>query len=366
MGLGQAAHLGDALGALHLRDVADREEDRRLGQAVHGHLQQSGEIAERAGHAEGEHDDAHVLDRRVGEHAFDVAPAIQHERGEDQRQQAERDHQRAGRDGARVGADQHLEAQQRVQRDVQQQARQHGGDRRRTFGVRVRQPGVHRRQADLGAVAQQQEDEGDVEQRRIEVAGAGEQRGPDHRVHALAEHRAGGEIDQDGAEQRQRDADAAEDEVFPRGLDRLVRAVDADHQHGGQRGEFHRDPHQADVVGDQRQVHAEQHELVHGVVESQVARGEAAGFQFVADIAGAERAGGEADEGVEQDEDDVQVVDQQVLAGRRAVEQQADGEQEGRQAGEHVEQRGDPVGRDQRQERCGGQRDQQDGEFGHL
>ena len=52
-------------------------------------------LAERAAHAEGEGDDAHVLDRGIGEHAFDVAPAIQHERGEDQRQQAQRDHQRA-------------------------------------------------------------------------------------------------------------------------------------------------------------------------------------------------------------------------------------------------------------------------------
>ena len=51
----QAAHLGDALRALHLRHVADREEDRRLGQAVHGHLQQAGEVGQRAAHAEGEH-----------------------------------------------------------------------------------------------------------------------------------------------------------------------------------------------------------------------------------------------------------------------------------------------------------------------
>ena len=57
------------LRALHLRDVADGEEDRRLGQAVHRHVQQAGEIGERPAHAEGEHDDAHVLDRGVGEHA---------------------------------------------------------------------------------------------------------------------------------------------------------------------------------------------------------------------------------------------------------------------------------------------------------
>ena len=160
----------------------------------------------------------------------------------------------------------------------------------------VRQPGVQRRQADLGAIAQQQEDEGDVQQRRVEVARVGDQRGPDHRVHALADDRTRGEVDQDGAEQRQRDADAAEDEIFPGGFQRLMRAVDADHQHGGQRRQLHRDPHQADVVGEQRQVHAEQHQLEHGVVEAQMPRRQAADFQLVADVAGAEHAGGEADE----------------------------------------------------------------------
>ena len=76
------------LRALDLRDMADGEEDRRLGEAVHGHVQQAGEVGERPAHAEGEGDDAHVLDRGVGEHALDVAPPVQHEAGEDQRHEA--------------------------------------------------------------------------------------------------------------------------------------------------------------------------------------------------------------------------------------------------------------------------------------
>ena len=97
----QPADIGDLLGALHLGDMADREEDGRLGQAVHGHLQQAGEIAERAAHPEGEDDDPHVLDRRIGEHPFDVAAPVQHEGGEDQRAETERDHQRSDRDRLR-------------------------------------------------------------------------------------------------------------------------------------------------------------------------------------------------------------------------------------------------------------------------
>ena len=60
---GEAADVGHALRALHLRDVADAEEDRRLGEAVQRHVQEAGEVGERPAHAEGEGDDAHVLDR---------------------------------------------------------------------------------------------------------------------------------------------------------------------------------------------------------------------------------------------------------------------------------------------------------------
>ena len=75
--------------------------------------------------------------------------------------QPHRHHQRAGRDRRGVGRQQHLEAQHGIERDVEQQPGQHGGDRRRALGVRIGQPGVQRRQADLGAVSQQEEDEGE-------------------------------------------------------------------------------------------------------------------------------------------------------------------------------------------------------------
>ena len=80
----EAADLGDLLRSLDLRDMSDGEEDRRFRQAVHGHVQQPGEIRERPAHAEGKGDDAHVLDRRIGEHPFDVAPAVEHEGREDE------------------------------------------------------------------------------------------------------------------------------------------------------------------------------------------------------------------------------------------------------------------------------------------
>ena len=48
--------------------------------------------------------------------------------------------------------------------------------------MRVGQPGMQRRQADLGAVAEKQEHEGDIEQGRVEIAGALDQQRPDHGV----------------------------------------------------------------------------------------------------------------------------------------------------------------------------------------
>ena len=107
----QAPNLGHHLRTLHLRDVADGKEDRRLGQAVIGHVQQPGEVRERPTHPEREGDDAHVLDRRVGEHPLDVVPPVQHERREQHGDQTQRDHQRSGRQRSGVGGHHHLEAE---------------------------------------------------------------------------------------------------------------------------------------------------------------------------------------------------------------------------------------------------------------
>ena len=55
----------------------------------------AGEIGDRAAHAERERDDAHVLDRRIGEQALDVLLPRQQQRRDHDRQQAEAHHQLA-------------------------------------------------------------------------------------------------------------------------------------------------------------------------------------------------------------------------------------------------------------------------------
>ena len=63
-----------------------------------------------------------------------------------------------------------------------------------------------------------------------------------------------------------------------------MRSVDADHHYGGQRGELDRDPHQPDIVGDERQVHREHHDLIHRVIKAQIARRQPPDPELVADI----------------------------------------------------------------------------------
>ena len=72
---------------------------------------------------------------------------------------------------------------------------------------------------DLGAVADEQEHEGERHEVGLELRLHRVEVRPQQRAALRAEHLLGGEVEQDRAEQRLRDADAAEDEVFPRRLE---------------------------------------------------------------------------------------------------------------------------------------------------
>ena len=210
--------------------------------------------------------------------------------------------------------------------------------------MRVRKPGVQRRKADLGAVAEQEEDEGEVEQSRVERRHMRDQARPQHPLHAFADDWPGGHVDEDRAEQGERNADAAEDKIFPRRLDRLLRAIDADHQHRRQRGELDRHPHQSDIVGDQREVHRKQEELIHRVVKAQMHRRQPPRLDLVRDIGRAEHARGKADERIEHDEDDVEFVDENVGVRLWSGGRQRDRGEEGNECGRDVDRGGEPIG----------------------
>src|SRR6185437_6251348 len=99
--------------------------------------------------------------------------------------------------------------------------------------------------------------------------------------------------------------------------------------------------------------------LVHRVVEAQIGRRQPAGLEFVTDIAGAEHAGREADESVERNEHDVEIVDQQVGAGRgMRRKQQRQRREQSQERGGDIQPRGQAITGQQRQQRRGPERDQ--------
>ena len=130
---------------------------------------------------------------------------------------------------------------------------------------------------------------------------------PSAPMHLLGRH-----VQQHRAEQRLRDADAAQDEVLPRRLEARRGAVDADQQHGGQRRRLHRDPQDAHVVGRQRQQHREAEQLVHAVVQAQPRRRHLAVVALDAHVGAREDRGGQADEGGQRDQEDVERVDEEL------------------------------------------------------
>ena len=180
---------------------------------------------------------------------------------------------------------------------------------------------------------------------------------PHHGVEPFADHRLRRHIDEDRAEQSEADADAGQDKIFPRRLQRFRRAVDADHQHGRQRRHFDRDPHQPHIVGDQREIHSEHQELIHRVIEAEIGGRQPSGLELVVNIARAEHASGEADERVQHDEHDVEIVDHEILAGRRPLhdEQHQRGDQSDERR-QHVEPCRQTVSGEHREQRRGRER----------
>ena len=90
------------------------------------------------------------------EQPLDIALPPEKECSEQRCQQTESHQHAAGKRGADRSFDQHLAADHRVERDIEQKAGENGGDRRRAFGMSIGKPIVQRNKANLGSVAHQQ------------------------------------------------------------------------------------------------------------------------------------------------------------------------------------------------------------------
>src|SRR5260370_28430034 len=98
------------------------------------------------------------------------------------------------------------------------------------------------------------------------------------------------------------------------------------------------------------------------MVGGEIIRRQPADLQLMGDVGGAERAGREAAEGIEDDEEDVEIVDQQIRSGLRSREEkEREGRSERQEGRQDIEPRAEPIEGQQRQQRGCRHGDQQDG-----
>jgi hypothetical protein len=102
--------------------------------------------------------------------------------------------------GPGASAGRRLKSEHREQGHIQEQAREDRGNRRRTLGVRIGQPCVQRHEPHLRSVAEQEEHERKVEERRIETGRILHEHVPGHGIQPFAEDRVRRQIHQDGPE----------------------------------------------------------------------------------------------------------------------------------------------------------------------
>jgi len=91
-----------------------------------------------------------------------------------------------------------------------------------------------------------------------------------------------------------------------------------------------------------------------------MAFGPAAGLELVSDVTAAEHAGRKANEGIQYDENDIHVVDDQKQAGLGAYQEQRDRAQERQKGAQNVEPGGRPVVGQEGEQGCTHRRDDQD------
>ena len=137
-----------------------RVEAERLGDRVPGHVHDDAGHRKRVRECEAEGEHAHVLEARIREQALpgERAPEEGHRDGE--REEPEADEERpVPVSSPTAGASARSERQATTSTAGRSAAREQRRDRRRRLRVGVRQPVVHRRPADLGGEAREQEDE---------------------------------------------------------------------------------------------------------------------------------------------------------------------------------------------------------------
>ena len=195
------ANAAEIQGVKMLVNVAGGEEQDGLGQGVETRMKQRAKDGQGRVHADRRADQADVFQAGIGQHPLEIFLHQDKRPGQEHGKQAEAEKQFATQIGAETGGGENVKAQQGVKGDFERDAGEHGAGGGRGFAVGVRQPGVHRGQAGLGAVAHQHENEGQRHQVVIEVRRRGQESGPVEAGRFQARRDDGGGVSQNRAEQ---------------------------------------------------------------------------------------------------------------------------------------------------------------------
>ena len=141
-------------------------------------MQHRAENGQRDRKAQTHADNADMLQAVVGEQPLHVGLNQDERRRHAHGEQTETQNQMLAVGGPQAGRGENAEPQQGVEGDFERHAGEHGAGGRGRFAVGVGQPGVHGRQARLGAVTDQREHKGQLEQARVQLVRHAHQIGP--------------------------------------------------------------------------------------------------------------------------------------------------------------------------------------------
>ena len=219
-----------------------------------------------------------------------------------------------------------LEAQDGVEGHGEQHAGHEGRDRGGRLAVGVGQPAVHRGQADLGAVAEDEQREPEPQHRRVEVPGVGHERRPVEGAGRVPPGVQGRQVDEHGAQEGQGDPDRADHDVLPRGFERALGPAMPDQEGGDDGGRLDRHPEHADVGGQDGEEHGGDERLDQHAVGGGPGAAGLPGGQLEGDGADAEPRSQEGDGADDHDHEGTEGVGAQHApgSGQRAVPDHAD------------------------------------------
>ena len=200
-----------------------------------------------AADADAEDEDPHVLDARVREHPLEVALPGHERRRDRHRDEAEAEEELARERPLAGRLHDAVDPQEREERAVRHPAREEGPDDPGGLAVGVRLPRVHRREAHLRPVADDEEDEARPQPGPGQAAAVLEERREEE---ALVPRGAvqRGVRHEERAEKRERDPDRPDHEVLPRRLERARVVVEVDEHGRRERRALDGDPDDREVL----------------------------------------------------------------------------------------------------------------------